>query len=101
MASAASSPLITAASNHPAISRAISELAKAIGPRCELKEVGIRPGEKIWEELISPHEQHVEDRGRYYVLGGRGKNNTDGTGFTSSSFPLMSEYEILEMLDEL
>lgn len=30
----------------------ITDLAKAIGPECELKEIGIRPGEKLHEVMI-------------------------------------------------
>ena len=31
----------------------IPELAKTIGPDCSLKEIGLRPGEKLHEQLIS------------------------------------------------
>ena len=31
----------------------ILDLAKAINPKCKIKIVGIRPGEKIHEEMIS------------------------------------------------
>ena len=34
----------------------ITDLAKAVGPECRLEEVGIRPGEKIHETLISEDE---------------------------------------------
>lgn len=34
----------------------IADLAKAIGPKCKLEVVGIRPGEKIHETLISEDE---------------------------------------------
>lgn len=34
----------------------ITDLAKAIGPQCRQQEVGIRPGEKIHETLISEDE---------------------------------------------
>ncbi len=34
----------------------ITDLALAIGPKCKLEEVGIRPGEKIHEMLISEDE---------------------------------------------
>jgi len=39
----------------------IKELAKAIGPHCKQEVVGIRPGEKIHEVLIS------EDEGRFTI----------------------------------
>ena len=34
----------------------IIDLAKCIAPQCEYKEVGIRPGEKLHEQLISKDE---------------------------------------------
>lgn len=37
-------------------SMAIVELAKAIAPNCELKFVGIRPGEKLHEQMISEED---------------------------------------------
>ena len=33
-------------------SMSIVDLAKTIGPKCELQFVGIRPGEKLHEEMI-------------------------------------------------
>ena len=34
----------------------ITDLAKAISPKCKLKFIGIRPGEKIHEELITEND---------------------------------------------
>ena len=34
----------------------ISDLARLIGPECSLKEIGLRPGEKLHEQLISSDE---------------------------------------------
>lgn len=36
----------------------IVELAKALGPACEIKYVGIRPGEKLHEVLLTEDEAH-------------------------------------------
>jgi UDP-N-acetylglucosamine 4,6-dehydratase len=34
----------------------ITDLAETIAPDCEIKEIGIRPGEKLHESLVSPDE---------------------------------------------
>jgi len=47
----------------------ISDLAQAIAPRCVQKVVGIRPGEKIHEEMITPSDSfHTYDLGKYYTI---------------------------------
>lgn len=47
----------------------IVDVAKAIGPECELKVVGIRPGEKMHEEMITPSDSFTTyDLGKYYVI---------------------------------
>lgn len=47
----------------------ITELAKAIGPECRTEIVGIRPGEKIHEEMITSSDSHYTvDVGKYYVI---------------------------------
>ena len=47
----------------------ILTLAKAIGENSKIKVVGVRPGEKIHEELISASEaRHTLDIGKYYVI---------------------------------
>lgn len=47
----------------------ITELAQAIGPDCEHPVIGIRPGEKIHEEMIVPADSHnTVDLGRYYAI---------------------------------
>jgi len=47
----------------------IEDLAKAICPKCEKKVVGIRPGEKIHEEMISASDSHTTyDIGKFYVI---------------------------------
>lgn len=47
----------------------ITDLAKAIGPDCEQKIVGIRPGEKIHEEMITEADSYTTyDLGNYYVI---------------------------------
>jgi UDP-N-acetylglucosamine 4,6-dehydratase len=47
----------------------IMELAKAIAPECEHRVIGIRPGEKIHEEMITPSDSfHTYDLGTYYTI---------------------------------
>jgi FlaA1/EpsC-like NDP-sugar epimerase len=47
----------------------ITELAEAIGPNCTKEIVGIRPGEKIHEEMITSSDSfYTADVGRYYVI---------------------------------
>lgn len=47
----------------------ITDLAEAIGPECELKVVGIRPGEKIHEEMITTSDSlNTIDLGPYYAI---------------------------------
>lgn len=47
----------------------ISDLAHAIGPECETPIVGIRPGEKIHEEMIVPTDSpNTVDLGQYYAI---------------------------------
>jgi UDP-N-acetylglucosamine 4,6-dehydratase len=47
----------------------ILDVAKAICPDCELKIVGIRPGEKIHEEMITSSDSYnTYDLGKYYVI---------------------------------
>jgi UDP-N-acetylglucosamine 4,6-dehydratase (inverting) len=47
----------------------IIDLAKIIGPDCKISFIGIRPGEKIHETLISNSEtSNVVDIGKYYIM---------------------------------
>lgn len=47
----------------------ITDLATAIAPDCEQVNVGIRPGEKIHEEMITSSDSfHTYDLGKYYVI---------------------------------
>ncbi len=47
----------------------IVDVAEAIGPNCEKKVIGIRPGEKIHEEMISSSDSFFTyDLGKYYVI---------------------------------
>ena len=47
----------------------ILDIAEAVGPNCEKKIVGIRPGEKIHEEMISTSDSYnTYDIGKFYVI---------------------------------
>ena len=47
----------------------IVDLAKAIGPKCRLKEIGMRPGEKLHEQLISSDEApHTYEFNRHFKI---------------------------------
>lgn len=47
----------------------ITDIAKAIGPSCKIEIVGIRPGEKIHEEMITTSDSfYTYDIGKYYVI---------------------------------
>ncbi len=47
----------------------IVDLAKAIGPNCKLREIGMRPGEKLHEQLISLDEApYTYEFDRYFKI---------------------------------
>jgi UDP-N-acetylglucosamine 4,6-dehydratase len=47
----------------------ITDVAQAIGPECEHRVIGIRPGEKIHEEMITASDSFFTyDLGKYYVI---------------------------------
>jgi len=59
----------------------IVDLAKAIGPECSHKKIGIRPGEKIHEILISEDEGHnVIEYNECYVLKQKLSDSSDLNG---------------------
>jgi UDP-N-acetylglucosamine 4,6-dehydratase/5-epimerase len=47
----------------------ITDVATAIGPHCKQRIVGLRPGEKIHEEMITASDSlNTVDLGRYYAI---------------------------------
>jgi UDP-N-acetylglucosamine 4,6-dehydratase/5-epimerase len=47
----------------------ITDLAEAVGPECRIEVVGIRPGEKIHEEMITASDSlNTVDLGPYYAI---------------------------------
>lgn len=47
----------------------ITKVAEAIGPECEHPVIGIRPGEKVHEEMITPSDSfYTYDLGKYFTI---------------------------------
>ncbi len=47
----------------------ITDVAEAIAPECKINVIGIRPGEKIHEEMITPSDSfNTWDLGKYYAI---------------------------------
>jgi UDP-N-acetylglucosamine 4,6-dehydratase/5-epimerase len=47
----------------------ILDVARAIGPECEHKVIGIRPGEKVHEEMITSSDSfNTYDLGKYFTI---------------------------------
>ena len=47
----------------------LTDLAVAIGPTCKIKYIGVRPGEKIHEEMITASDSYTTfDIGKYYLI---------------------------------
>lgn len=47
----------------------ITDVAKAIGPECDHPIIGVRPGEKIHEEMITASDSfNTVDMGKYYAI---------------------------------
>jgi UDP-N-acetylglucosamine 4,6-dehydratase len=45
------------------------DVAEAIGPECEKPVIGIRPGEKVHEEMITESDSfYTYDLGKYYTI---------------------------------
>lgn len=88
-------------------------MAEAIAPDCELRVVGIRPGEKLHEEMITSSDSfYTWDLGRYYtILPATHKWNLDEyvSHFHATRVPLgfrynseqNSEWETVESLRKL
>lgn len=72
----------------------ITDLAEAIGPGLPVQEIGIRPGEKLHETMITNEDaRHTIDIGEYYVIkpetlpykGMPGSPVADGFSYNSST----------------
>jgi len=91
----------------------IADLAKAMAPECVIQEIGIRPGEKLHEVLLSEDEarQSVELVDRYVIMPAHpwwkdqivpdGKALPEGFRYTSdTNADWLSIKELLEMAGE-
>jgi UDP-N-acetylglucosamine 4,6-dehydratase len=91
----------------------ITDIAEAIGPDCEKPVVGIRPGEKIHEEMITTSDSYYTyDLGKYYtilpathkwnltefILAFNAKKVSEGFSYSSGS---NTEWESVESLRSL
>ena len=57
----------------------ITDLAEAIAPSCQKKVIGIRPGEKVHEEMITTSDSfNTADLGNYYAILNTGGGHTVG-----------------------
>ena len=69
----------------------ITDVAEAIGPSCEKPIIGIRPGEKIHEEMITASDSFTTiDLGTYYAIlpsDGRVQQLYQEAGFTTNAVP--------------
>ena len=53
----------------------LSDIAEAIGPNCEHKITGLRPGEKLHEEMITSSDSYTTyDLGKYFCILSAGKS---------------------------
>jgi UDP-N-acetylglucosamine 4,6-dehydratase/5-epimerase len=69
----------------------ITELASAVDSRARLKIVGIRPGEKLHESLMTSEEApFTEDCGSYFVV--RPQKEPQRNGVRNGNVPADFEY---------
>jgi UDP-N-acetylglucosamine 4,6-dehydratase len=75
----------------------ITDVAEAIGPSCAKPIVGIRPGEKIHEEMITASDSFTTiDLGEYYAIlpsDGRVQGRYAETGMSSAAVPSGFAYD--------
>jgi len=68
----------------------ITDVAEAIAPECQQKVVGIRPGEKIHEEMITASDSYnTVDLGRFYaILPSGGRYSVDSYCASTGAVPV-------------
>ena len=72
----------------------ITDVAKAIGPECEYPIIGIRPGEKIHEEMITASDSfNTVDLGNYFaILPTAGKHSVESYCKAYGGQPVLPGY---------
>lgn len=75
----------------------ITDVAEAVGPTCDKPVVGVRPGEKIHEEMITVSDSFTTfDLGAYYAIlpsDGRVQNLYQSAGIDITPVPLGFAYD--------
>lgn len=92
----------------------IMDIARAIAPECEIRFMGIRPGEKLHESLISRDEAgHVVENDNKYIIMplftwwkmgdyGHTKSVPDGFSYTSeNNSEVMTHTELLTIAEQM
>ncbi len=90
----------------------ITDLAKIVAPDCEVEIIGIRPGEKLHEVLLTEDEaRHSKDMGDYFIIepelrfwqknnGHEGKSLPEGFRYSSeSNSTWLDADELMSMVD--
>ena len=72
----------------------ITDVAEAIGPNCERPVIGIRPGEKLHEEMITTSDSfNTLDLGSYFaILPSAGKHTAESYSQAHSGEPVPAGY---------
>lgn len=95
----------------------VKDLMTTIAPGCEIKVIGIRPGEKLHESLLTEDEaRRTRDTGKYYAVEphcASAENNwwnaqhfgghprvDDSFRYASDSTPTLSKEDLQKMLDQ-
>jgi UDP-N-acetylglucosamine 4,6-dehydratase/5-epimerase len=73
----------------------VSDFIRALAPECEFEIIGIRPGEKMHELLVTPEEaRHTEEHEHYYLVNPEfdwwNKHNHQGGKEVGNDFVLSS-----------
>lgn len=91
----------------------VTDLARVIAPEAKVEIVGIRPGEKLHEEMISPHDaRRTLDMGDHYIIQPemewwqdsnlQGEAVADGFSYSSeTNTEWLSDEELREMIEHV